>query len=438
MKLFQRNPNLFASTPTVSTASDDAQLGFWQRNRKGVLLFGGCAALLLASRFYASRSRSAAHEAKANKVVEATARDEADKDGQIAALKARFGTEHQKQEIAEQQALASALAANELTPDQKRVLALGGGDATQATAAVAAAQPEARMSRYSPGESGEARAAEKPSTLVISYREQGPGLANAAPVAQVEAPPAPPMAFAPGSGLPVATPTATDEEREGHTRRDGTPRFDEKKANPEDQQHALAVSSGEKYRVREGTWLPCTEMLRINGSFASDIDCLISIPIYSTSGARLLIPQGTLALGHAAAVNSQNQQRLFVVFDSFIMPDGYTVRYENAAGLDQIGQTGLRDKVNHHYLQMFGASVAIAAVGGLAQIGNYGNSNITAGSQYRSGVTQGMSESSVQILNRFANILPTFIIREGARNNIHLPFNLWLPDVAKHHMGGDL
>jgi type IV secretion system protein VirB10 len=215
--------------------------------------------------------------------------------------------------------------------------------------------------------------------------------------------------------------------------------IEKSKANPEDAEHVLAAASGEKFRVREGTWLPCTEELRINGSFASDIDCLVSIPIYSVSGSTLLIPQGTLALGHVAAVGSQNQQRLFVVFDRLIMPDGYTLTYDNAAGLDQIGQTGLRDQVNHHYLQMFGASVAIAAVGGLAQIGNFGTSAVTSpGSQYRSGVTQGMSEGSVQILNRFSSVLPTFIIREGARNNIHLSFNLWLPDYAKHHMGGDL
>jgi hypothetical protein len=52
-------------------------------------------------------------------------------------------------------------------------------------------------------------------------------------------------------------------------------------------------------------------------------------------------------------------------------------------------------------------------------------------------VTQSLSESSLHILDKFSNILPTFVIREGARNNIQLPFNLWLPDYAKHTMKGD-
>jgi type IV secretion system protein VirB10 len=270
---------------------------------------------------------------------------------------------------------------------------------------------------------------------VISYRQDEPAVSN--PVAKQEG--VTQASVTPVSSSPVAMPApgATSAAANAPGSSPVNPTFAPKTPNPEDQQHQLAASTGDKYRIREGTWLPCTEELRINGFFAGNINCLISIPIYSTSGTHLLIPQGTVALGHAAAVSGQNQQRLFVVFDELIMPDGYTVNYDNASGLDQIGQTGLRDKVDHHYLQVFGVSVGLAALSGLSQIGNYGNSAITAGSQYRSGVTQSLSESSVHILDKFSNVLPTFVIREGARNNIQLPFNLWLPDYAKHMMKGD-
>lgn len=383
--------------PTVSTAPGAPRLSFFQRNRKGLLLFGGCIAVLLTSRFLASHSREEKKEAKAAKVVAVATHDETDKGDQIAALQTALAAQHEQQEAKAQQDLAAAMAASQLTPDQKRILA-GGAVDTNTQAVATQAHPASYNSANVPN------VPDKPTTLVISYRDQQ--AEASAPVAAVPAPP-------PSGGL-----QSSAKEDNNH---------------PE-----LASFTGEKYRIREGTWIPCTEMLRINGSFASDINCLVSIPIYSVSGSRLLIPQGTLALGHVTAVGSQNQQRLFVVFDRFIMPDGYTITYENAAGLDQIGQTGLRDQVNHHYVQMFGASLALAAIGGLAQIGNYGNTNITAASQYRSGLTQGMSESSMQILNRFSNVLPTFTIREGARNNIHLPFNLWLPDYSKHTIKGEL
>lgn len=207
----------------------------------------------------------------------------------------------------------------------------------------------------------------------------------------------------------------------------------------EDAKHDLAASVGEKYRVRQGTLLPCTEMLRINGALPGHINCLIAIPIYSTSGTHLLIPQYSMALGTVEKVTSQNTERLFVAFDRIVEPDGYTVTFQNSDGLDQIGQTGLRDKVNHHYLHMFAASLAIAAVGGLSQIGAYSTGVVYSPfAQYRAGVTENLSESSMQILNRFSSVLPTFVIREGARNNIYLPSNLWLPDYANHTMKGDM
>ena len=52
------------------------------------------------------------------------------------------------------------------------------------------------------------------------------------------------------------------------------------------------------------------------------------------------------------------------------MPDGYPLDLDKFVGLNQAGETALRDLVNHHYLQIFGASLAIGAIGGLAQIGN--------------------------------------------------------------------
>jgi type IV secretion system protein VirB10 len=435
MNLFRQKPDdspTAGAAPTVSTAPDPSQLSFFEKNRKGLLLIGGCVVLLIASRLLATHSREVVKQVKAEKIVTAYNQVEAAKADDITSLQAALARERQESELKTQQANAAALAANQLTPEQLQQLALsGGGTVPQASPAVSALALPPRQAYYDsslPG--GKPAIGDKPQSLVISYREQeGHGKDIAAPPAMPVMPTLPPYGYGPPA------PPAASGESAVH---DAPGKVEKRAANPEDRQHELAAFAGEKFRIREGTWIPCTELLRINGSFASDINCVVSIPIYTVSGTRLLIPKGSIALGHVQAVGSQNQQRLFVVFDKFIMPDGYTVEYDNAAGLDQIGQSGLRDQVNHHYLQMFGASLAIAAVGGLAQIGNFGNTAVTAGSQYRSGLTQGMSESSTQILNRFASVLPTFIIREGARNNIHLPFNLWLPEYSKHTMKGDM
>ena len=64
-----------------------------------------------------------------------------------------------------------------------------------------------------------------------------------------------------------------------------------------------------------------------------------------------------------------------------IMPDGYSVDLDQFHGLDQIGEEGLRDKVNNHYLQIFGTSIALGVISGAGQIESGGGTITTSGSQ---------------------------------------------------------
>jgi type IV secretory pathway VirB10-like protein len=70
-----------------------------------------------------------------------------------------------------------------------------------------------------------------------------------------------------------------------------------------------------------------------------------------------------------------------VVFHRLIMPDGYSVDLDQFQGLDQIGEEGLKDKVNNHYLQIFGTSIALGVVAGASQITQGGGTVTTSGSQ---------------------------------------------------------
>jgi type IV secretion system protein VirB10 len=122
-----------------------------------------------------------------------------------------------------------------------------------------------------------------------------------------------------------------------------------------------------------------------------------------------------------------------------IMPDGYSVSLDKFQGLDVVGQAGLRDLVNHHYVQIFGASLALAAVAATTQIGN--NSNLTNydwGTQMRNGLSQGLGQSAQRVMERFINVLPTFTIRERARVKVMLSGDLLLPDTRNHTMDPDL
>jgi type IV secretion system protein VirB10 len=123
------------------------------------------------------------------------------------------------------------------------------------------------------------------------------------------------------------------------------------------------------------------------------------------------------------------------------MPDGYAVDLDQFQGLNQIGETGLKDQVNHHYFQIFGASIAVGAIAGLAEAGTNTSTvgaPLTTADAYRQGVAASLSQSSIHILDRFLNLLPTITIREGHRVKVYLMQDLLVPDYNQHTMSSDL
>jgi type IV secretory pathway VirB10-like protein len=209
--------------------------------------------------------------------------------------------------------------------------------------------------------------------------------------------------------------------------------------NPESSQPgAFNSSSGKRYVLFEGTLLETLLINRLNGTFSGPVDCLVTNDIYSHDGQHVLIPAGTKVLGEAKKVEAFGQQRLAVVFHRLIMPDGFSVSLDQFKGLNQIGETSLRDKVNNHYLQIFGASLAIGVLGGIAQAGTgnvYTNSTFD---QARTGFGSSLANSSMQILDKFLNVLPTVTIREGNRVKVYLAGDLLLPDYSQHSVQPDI
>jgi type IV secretory pathway VirB10-like protein len=190
--------------------------------------------------------------------------------------------------------------------------------------------------------------------------------------------------------------------------------------------------SGKRYVVFEGTVLETLLINRLNGTFAGPVDCLVTTDIYSRDRQHLLVPAGTKVLGEAKKVEALGQQRLAVFFHRLVMPDGYSVSLDQFKGLNQIGETALRDKVDNHYFQIFGASLAVGILGGIAQAGTGNDFTSSPLDRARAGFGASLANSSIEILDRFLNVLPTVTIREGNRVKVYLSGDLLLPDYADH------
>ncbi len=193
---------------------------------------------------------------------------------------------------------------------------------------------------------------------------------------------------------------------------------------------------GQPYLLYEGSVLDTVLMNRLDGDAVGPVKVLVSNPLYSHDHQHVIIPEGTVVLGEAKKIGAAGfgqQRRMAVVFHRLIMPDGYSVDLDQFQGLDQIGEEGLKDKVNNHYLQIFGTSIALGVVAGASQITQGGGTITTSGSQaFTNGAAGSVSQSATTILDRFIQIPPTITIREGHRVKVYFTQDLLLPAYSNH------
>jgi len=269
------------------------------------------------------------------------------------------------------------------------------------------------------------------SNVALSYRKA----TTNPPAPAIESPPAVPL---PPPSLPGPPPALKEPLSPAMARNDSVEIPQDRKEDTRNPAAAPAASpvaaAGRTYVLFEGTILEAVLINRLDGAFAGPVECLLSTNVYSSDRQHLLIPAGSKLLGETKKVDTFGQSRLAVVFHRLLMPDGYSVSLDGFKGLNQVGDTGLRDQVNNHYLRIFGVSLAIGALGAVAQAGTAGALTANGSDLMRQGFAQSTAQSSAQILDKFLNVMPTVTIREGHRVKVYLAGDLALPDYLNHRM----
>jgi type IV secretory pathway VirB10-like protein len=272
------------------------------------------------------------------------------------------------------------------------------------------------------------------SNVALTYRKTP----ASAPVPEVASPGPDPTQIAqpwkemPPGLLPGVAPARNDSAETMHDRKEET------KIPAAVSAPSANAAAGKTYVLFEGTILETVLINRLDGGFTGPVECLLSTDVFSTDRQHLLLPAGSKLLGETKKVDTFGQTRLAVVFHRLLMPDGYSVSLDQFKGLNQTGDTGLRDQVNTHYLRIFGVSLAIGAIGAVAQGGTAGSLTASGTDLMRQGFAQSTAQSSAQILDKFLNVMPTVTIREGHRVKVYLSGDLALPDYLKHKMPSDL
>lgn len=176
--------------------------------------------------------------------------------------------------------------------------------------------------------------------------------------------------------------------------------------------------------LREGTIINAVLTHQVNAVGPGPVICRVTNRVYGYDGNAVLIPQGATLLGTSAF----NATHMMVSFTKVQMPppDGRTYDLNQFAGLSQIGDLGLRAKVNNHFMSLFGAAALVGVIDGLSQRLSYGggdhNTNVVIGDM------AGRSSQSVSaMLEPFLNRRPEAMLPPSTIVNVFVMSNLEMP-----------
>lgn len=173
------------------------------------------------------------------------------------------------------------------------------------------------------------------------------------------------------------------------------------------------------YELRAGSVIPAALITAIHSDLPGDLIAQVSDNVYDAeTGSYLLIPQGSRLLGTYSNDIPEGRNRVLVVWQRLILPNGKSISLDAMPGVDHTGAAGLHDQVDYHIENVVGAtalSSAIAFTGNLARsISEDGEALSVVGET----VAQESARFGQQIIDRELRRPPTIMVRSGWQFNV--------------------
>lgn len=191
------------------------------------------------------------------------------------------------------------------------------------------------------------------------------------------------------------------------------------------------------YELKRGSVIPATLVTGVNSDLPGRISAQVSQNIYdSATGHRLLIPQGAKLFGRYDSSVTFGQRRVLVVWTDIIFPNGATLQIGGMAGTDARGYGGFKDRVNNHYLRIFGSAILIAAIGAgvdmaIPEDRNALGSENSAENSARRSFAETFGRVAERTISKNIDVQPTLEIRPGYKFNILVDQDIMFPGAYR-------
>ena len=166
------------------------------------------------------------------------------------------------------------------------------------------------------------------------------------------------------------------------------------------------------YVLQAGSTIPAALVTGLRSDLPGQVVAQVTEPVYDTpTGRHVLVPQGARLIGQYDAEVGYGQERVLLVWNRLILPDGRSIVLERQPGADASGFAGLQDRVDNHWGHLFRAGVLSTLLGVGAELGNNSDSDIARA--IRDGAQESVGDAGQEVVRRQLEVRPTLTVRPG-------------------------
>jgi type IV secretion system protein VirB10 len=189
---------------------------------------------------------------------------------------------------------------------------------------------------------------------------------------------------------------------------------------------AQFLNNADSLLVR-GTYIRCVLETRIITDVPGFTSCIVTEPVYSINGRRLLLPKGSKISG---SYNSEDPKfpRVSVVWDRITTPNGIDITMASP-GVDNLGSAGHVGQYNSHWGSKISSALLISLLSDAFKYageknGPQTNSVTTGGvivsSPFKSNTAQSMQKIAEQVVDRNLSRPATVTVNQGTVVNVYV------------------
>jgi len=191
--------------------------------------------------------------------------------------------------------------------------------------------------------------------------------------------------------------------------------------------------------MQRGTYIRCVLETRIVTDVPGYTSCLVTEPVYSFNGRKLLLPKGSKVLG--AYSSGPKGRRVAVVWDRIITPTGIDVDMSSkpSPGIDNLGGAGLPGHYDAHWGSRISAALLISMLSDAFkyEAAKHGptTSSIAAGGvvlqePFESNTARTVQNLADMAVREAANRPPTVTINQGTVIYVYVARDVDFSDVV--------